>query len=125
MQLTNFSVRTGMSSGLRCALAITQLRLQPEVSKPLDRNSEISRGDLDAVTCTAELFAGNERGAGAAEGIVDGLASAAAVGDHAGNQFHRLGRRVEVADVRLIDLEHVVLTAVVDEIVRGIWQPPI
>jgi hypothetical protein len=125
MQLTHFSVRTGVSRGLRDALAIAQLRLQSQVSKPLDRNSEVSRFDLDAVTCTAELFAGNERSGGAAKGVVDGLASAATVGDHAGHQFHRLGRRVQVADVRLIDLEHVVLTAVVDEIVRGIWQPPI
>src|SRR6266478_780617 len=77
MQLTHFSVRTGMSSGLRCALAITQLRLQSQVSKPLDRNSRVPWVDLHAVADAAELFAGDERGAGAAEGIVGGLASAA------------------------------------------------
>jgi hypothetical protein len=125
MKLTNFSVRTGTSRGLCRALPIDQLRLQSQVSKPSDCNREVSRFDLDGVTDAAELFASNERGTGAAEGIVDGLASAAAVGDHAGHQFHRLGRRVQVADVRLIDLEHVVLTAVVDEIVRGLWQPPV
>src|ERR1700682_4142529 len=66
MQLTTFSVRTRVSHGLRAASAIDDLRLQSQVSKPLDRNSDVSRVNLDAVTCAAELVAGNERGAGAA-----------------------------------------------------------
>ena len=62
MQLTNFSVRTEMSRGLRRALAIDQLRLQSQVSKPLDGNSQISRVDLDAIANPPELLGRDESG---------------------------------------------------------------
>src|SRR5437016_6277975 len=83
----------------RAVSAIDQLRLQPQCREALECNGDVLGRNLDAVTYAAELLAGNERGARAAEGIVDRLASAATVGDHTGHQFHRLGRRVEVADV--------------------------
>jgi hypothetical protein len=70
MKFTNVSVRSKVSRGLRRALVIDQLRLQSQVSKPFDRNSRVSWVDFHAVADAAELLAGNERGAGAAEGIV-------------------------------------------------------
>jgi hypothetical protein len=51
-----------------------------------------------------------------AEGIKDQLTFPAAVANHAG----RLGRRMQVVDVWLIDLEHIVLSAIVYEIVGAI-----
>jgi hypothetical protein len=125
MQLTTFSVRTRVSHGLRRALAIDQLRLQSQVSKPLDRNSEVSRVDFDAIANPAKLLGRDKSRTRAQERVIDDLAGAAAISDHPRDELHGLRGWMKVGDVWLVDFEDAGLRAIIGEVVRAVLFPGI
>jgi hypothetical protein len=55
-------------------LAVDQLWIQAQNRKALERNRQVFGRNLDAVSHAAQLLAGNERGSGAQEGVIDEVA---------------------------------------------------
>ena len=92
-----------MTSAKRPAVALQHRCLAGEVLPAGDGDIDIGRIELDGMAAAAGHLGGNDRGAGSAERLIDGLAGRGVVLDRPPHAFDRLlgavaGRRLPVRD---------------------------